>query len=129
MGDTHSSKKILTTIVGIFIVLMGSTALVVAQRVPQQFTVRFSRPGATTAWAKPVSYQGQEGKSALELLKSHVRITTQQSSYGEYVNTINGVQSGTDGKYWALYVNGKQTPIAAGNYITQAGDTVEWKFE
>jgi CHASE1-domain containing sensor protein len=129
MGDTHSSKKILTTIVGLFIILMGLTALVVAQRAPQQFTVRFSQPGATTTWARPVNYHGKEGKSALELLKSHVHITTQQSSYGEYVDTIDGVQSGTDGKYWALYVNGKQTPVAANNYITHAGDTVEWKFE
>ncbi len=128
MESEHSSKRLLTGIVGVFVVLMASTALVLAMHAPQPLTVNFVRPGASLRPA-PVAYSGEDGKSALELLRAHVHITTQQSSYGEYIDTINGVHSGTNGKYWALYVNGKQTPIAANNYITHDSDKVEWRFE
>ena len=129
MEDKHSSKKILTTIVALFVVLMGATGLVVINRTPQPFTVGFTQPGARLTPSARISYQGQDGKSALALLKAHIYTTTQQSSYGEYIDTIDGVHSGTGGKYWALYVNGKQTPIAANNYMTHTGDNIEWKLE
>jgi len=128
MGNEHSSKKLLAGIVGLFVFLMGATALVLAMHSPQPIAVSFVRPGASLRPAT-VRYEGEDGKSALQLLREHVRITTQQSSYGEYIDTINGVQSGSDGKYWALYVNGKQSPIAANNYITHSTDTIEWRFE
>lgn len=76
-----------------------------------------------------VSYQGEEGKSALELLKINVDAVTKESSFGEYVDSINGIVGGTDGKYWLFYVNGEMAQIGAGEYITQTGDVIEWRFE
>jgi hypothetical protein len=129
--DNHSSAKILAGIVATFVVLMGITGITLATQSQEAFQFSFSRPGARTQPAPiaHISYKGEDGKNALELLKSHVHVSTRQSSYGEYVDTIDGRQSGEDGKYWALYVNGKSSPIAAGNYVTRDGDALEWKLE
>ena len=78
---------------------------------------------------QPVSYKGESGKNALELLKTQAVVVTQDSAYGPFVDSINGVQGGTNGKYWAFYVNGKQSNVGANDYVTQDGDTLEWKFE
>jgi hypothetical protein len=129
MRDTHSSTKILATIVTLFVVLVGATGIVVAAHTPPSLSVSLGKPGVERAPAAHITYKGKDGKNALELLKSHVAVTTQQSSYGEYINTIDGVKSGQDGKYWALYVNGKQVPIAAGNVTTHNSDSIEWKLE
>lgn len=79
--------------------------------------------------SKYVTYKGVEGKTALELLKTEATVVTKDSSFGPYVDSINGVAGGTDGKYWAFYVNGQMAQVGADAYVTQATDKVEWKFE
>lgn len=76
-----------------------------------------------------ITYQGQDGKTALEILKTKATIETKQSSFGEYVDKINDIKGGTDNKYWIFYVNGKMAEIGAQDYITKATDVIEWKFE
>ena len=76
-----------------------------------------------------VAYKGIQGKTALALLQSHEQVTVKSSSYGPYVDAIDGVQGGTSGKYWTFYVNGKQATVGAGAYVTKNGDKIEWKFE
>lgn len=77
-----------------------------------------------------VSYQGEDGKNALELLKAKAAVeTTTDPSLGEYVTSVNGVASGTDGKYWLYYVNGQPAAVGADTYQTTAADTIEWKLE
>lgn len=75
-----------------------------------------------------VSYQGQADRTALELLKDLTEVVTEDSSFGEYVTTINGVEQGDD-KYWMFYINGEAASVGAGEYITKEGDNVEWKLE
>jgi hypothetical protein len=135
MRDKHSSNKILSTIIALVVALIGTTGLVVALHTPNaKVTVTPHQQQAQSEQPKPapatrISYKGEDGKNALDLLKQHVHVTTKQSSYGEYVDSINGVQGGTGGKYWAFYVNGAQAPVGAGSYTTKSGDNIEWKFE
>lgn len=75
-----------------------------------------------------VTYQGEEGKTALELLKKHAKTETETSSLGDYVVSINGNDGGGT-KYWLYYVNGQQANIGAGAYITKNNDNIEWKLE
>lgn len=77
------------------------------------------------AQAQAVSYTGQVGKNALDLLSSGH--TVDVSAQG-FVNAIDGVKPG-DHQFWALYVNGKQAEVGAKDYITKAGDSIEWKLE
>ncbi|KKP86592.1 MAG: hypothetical protein UR87_C0015G0003 [candidate division CPR3 bacterium GW2011_GWE2_35_7] len=75
-----------------------------------------------TVKANPYSviYQGEDTKNALELLKSKENVVTKQSSFGEYVNEINGIKGGTDNKYWIFYVNGKMSEVGADDYVTKS---------
>jgi hypothetical protein len=137
MRDKHSQTKILLSIVGILVVLGGATGIVWLQRTPhgpQKATVHIATTvpaGDTkgTSAAAPVSYKGEEGKTALELLKATATVVTKDSSYGPYVDSINGVKGGTNGKYWTFYINGQKAQVGAGAYATKSGDNIEWKFE
>jgi len=90
-------------------------------------------PKATTA-ATPareerlvVAYDGEDGKTALELLKSRARVRTTVSQLGELVEEINGVSSG-NGYHLIYFVNGSMAKTGAGSYVTKNGDQIEWKL-
>jgi hypothetical protein len=74
-----------------------------------------------------VSYAGEDGKSALELLKQKARVKTQRFSFGELVVEINGVRSGK-GYDFLYYVNGGMVKMGAADYVTQTGEKIEWKL-
>jgi hypothetical protein len=76
-----------------------------------------------------ISYQGVDTKSALDLLKSSHDVVTKSSSYGEYVESINGVAGGVENRYWILYVDGKMADVGADALITKTNQIIEWKFE
>ncbi len=50
-------------------------------------------------------------------------------SFGVFVESIEGVKNGNQGKYWQYYINGKLGEVAADKKEIKAGDKVEWKFE
>ena len=81
---------------------------------------------AATNTVKPatISYAGQAGKNALDLLKSGH--TVDASDQG-FVNAIDGVKPGNH-QFWDLYVNGKESAVGAKDYITKTGDAIEWKL-
>ena len=76
-----------------------------------------------------VAYIGTKGLSILTQLRQVAQVETQTSSYGEYVTGINGLQGGTDGKYWTYYIDGKLATVGAASYTSIGGERVEWKFE
>ncbi len=77
-----------------------------------------------------VKYSGIEGKTVLELLSAYGnKVETKSSSMGDYVDSINGIKGGTEGKYWLFYVNGEMPTLGADQYITATGDSVEWKLQ
>jgi len=71
-----------------------------------------------------IAYDGEDGKTALELLKARATVRTTTSSLGELVEAINGVVSG-NGHYLFFFVNGKKTMTGAGSYVTRNGDRIE----
>jgi len=78
---------------------------------------------------KTVSYQGQAGSTALEILKSGLDVTVEDSSFGEFVTGINGVEADSSKEYWSFYVDGDYAPEGAGTYQTTDGEQIEWKLE
>ncbi len=79
---------------------------------------------------KNVSYYGKEGQSALSLLKQYTQVETEEfTGIGEYVVSINGVESDSTNNFWSFYVNGEQAQVGAGDYITQNNDFIEWRLE
>jgi hypothetical protein len=72
-----------------------------------------------------------ENKTALDLLKMGHVVEGKDlgGGNGMHVNSING-QKETKGKtFWAFYVNGKRSTIAAGVYIPKDKDFLEWKLD
>ncbi len=78
-----------------------------------------------TTVTKSVTYTGQAGKNALELLQA--KHTVDASAQG-FVNAIDGVKPG-DHQYWSFYVNNKQADVGAKDYQTKNDDAIEWKLE
>ena len=117
-------------IVGLVVAIGGSAVLVFNTRTPDSKpSVAISAPAEQQTNFRYLKYQGQSGKTALALLKAKADVKTKDSAYGPYVDSINGVAGGTDGKYWAFYVNGQLAQVGADAYTTQNGDNVEWKLE
>lgn len=78
---------------------------------------------------KTVSYEGQTGKTALEVLKSLADVKTKNSSYGEFVVAINGVEADGTAEFWSFYVNGTLANEGAGTYKSTSGEKIEWRVE
>jgi hypothetical protein len=77
-----------------------------------------------------VQYSGEEGKSAIELLKASNSVETDEyPGVGEYVVAINGTKADSTTNFWSFYVNDKPSSVGASQYITKNGDMIEWKLE
>jgi hypothetical protein len=74
-----------------------------------------------------IAYEGEDGKTALVILKARARVRTTTSQMGELVEEINGVNNG-NGYYLIYFVNGAKAKVGAGEYITKNGDRIEWKL-
>lgn len=55
-------------------------------------------------------------ESALDLLKRTHTVEVKNYSFGDIAESIDGIASGKDGRYWIFYVNGKQSEVGAGAY-------------
>lgn len=78
-----------------------------------------------------IACDGEDGKTALEILKTQARIRTTTFQFGdqqtELVVEINGIAAG-NGFDFLYFVNGTMSKTAAGNYATKTGDKIEWKL-
>lgn len=72
-----------------------------------------------------VTYRGQDGKNALELLQADHQVDV--STQG-FVNAIDSQKPG-DRQFWAFYVNGQQAQVGAKEYQSKNNDSIEWKLE
>ena len=50
-------------------------------------------------------------------------------SYGVFIESIDGVENGDDGKYWQYYIDDTLGDLAADKKILKDGSVVEWRFE
>ncbi|HSX35834.1 MAG TPA: DUF4430 domain-containing protein [Patescibacteria group bacterium] len=134
----EKTKLKIVAAVAVLVVAVGGASLYVANQPSAKASTKpNSAQQATTPAAKlttsadkqTVSYEGQTGKTALAVLTSLAAVTTQQSSYGEFVTGINGVTADGTTQYWSFYVNGKLANEGAGTYKTTNGQKIEWRVE
>ena len=76
-----------------------------------------------------ISYQGVEGKTALELLKVFHQVEVKSYSFGDMVIGIDGNTPDPNKAFWAFYLNGSQAQVGAGAYVTKSSDQIEWRLE
>jgi len=129
MSRSAQTSKINKIILPIFLAaaLIGG-GLGLRYQLQQNSRLSKSKLASQTAPTTQVSYRGLEGKTALDLLKVHAKVTTKSSSLGDYVVAINGNDGGGK-KYWLFYVNDKLADVGAGQYATHNNDTVVWKLQ
>lgn len=77
---------------------------------------------------KVISYEGQDDKTALEILKNTHQIESQDSSIGVFVTGIDEIKN-QENKFWMFYVDGKLASTSADKYQTKAGEKIEWRYE
>lgn len=77
---------------------------------------------------KTISYDGQNGKNALDLLKVSHQVATQDSTIGIFVTGIDGTAN-SDNKYWMFYVDGALSPLGPDQYQTKDTEKLEWRYE
>lgn len=85
-------------------------------------------PTTDISQSSTITYQGVEGKNALELLKDNHQVTADSYDFGEFVTGIDG-QLADETTFWAFYINGEQAQVGAEDYQTKSEDTIEWKLE
>jgi hypothetical protein len=122
------TRNIVATLIAVVILaLLGWGSSELAKRTP-----RSNGTTPTTSTTKsnvaPVAYDGQEGKTVLELLQAGHTVKTVDSSYGTYVQSIDGVSS-SDNSAWLYYVNNQPGLDAADKTTTHDGEKIEWRYE
>ena len=72
----------------------------------------------------------KKGENLLDaMIQINLKIETKTyAGLGSIIESINDFKSGTDGKYWQYWVNGKYSQVGASAYKIQPGDVVEWRF-
>ena len=76
------------------------------------------------------SYEGEDDRTALELLTEHdPDATVEGEGENAFVTGIGGHEADADSEFWALYVDGEQAQVGAGSLETKDGQTITWKLE
>ncbi|WP_454043633.1 DUF4430 domain-containing protein [Cellulosimicrobium sp. Marseille-Q8652] len=85
---------------------------------------------ASSDEAPEFSYEGEEGRMALDLLLE-ADPSAEVTGEGEnaFVTAVDGVAADPDSEFWALYVNGEMATVGAGSLETKDGDEITWKLE
>ena len=72
-----------------------------------------------------------EGATAFDaLMMAGVEVESQDSDYGIYVSSVNGLAAGDNGEYsgWLYAVNGEDGMVAADECLLADGDEVRWYY-
>lgn len=122
----NKTKKIVLSVFTLVIVSIG-----IAIGVLINSSSSSSAAAAQSEQATPnnsVEFTAEAGKTILDQLKAQATVETEDSSYGEYVTSINGNKS--DGtKYWTYYVDGQMAQQGAADYVTSGGEKISWRLE
>jgi hypothetical protein len=131
-SNTHHKKSTITVLIVLLALFAGGTAGILQNlsdgaQAPQNKSVAAE---TKVKAATIVTFTAAPDKTVLEQLQAREKVTIKQDpQYGAFVESINGLKSGTDNKYWSYYVNGQMANIGAGEYKTAGSEEIVWKFE
>ena len=84
-------------------------------------------PVSSTKVEKTFSYDGEDGKSAYEILTNKTTIKLDKSGL---ITSINNISANNDKKeFWAFYVNDKMAMVGPKELMTKNSDKIVWKLE
>jgi outer membrane lipopolysaccharide assembly protein LptE/RlpB len=114
-------KKILLIVIAATMTLLGGCGLTNQNKNTVNAATNVNNAGS----AASISYAGQAGKTALELLRANHQVTA--SAQG-FVTAIDGQTAGNH-QFWAFYVNGKSADQGAADYVCKDTDQISWRLE
>lgn len=122
----NTTKK--QTIIWAILAILAIGALTVAYLYDQGviFPKKVEETVQITERITTLTYQGQEGKTALELLESTAQTVKAGEGENAYITSINGVAADSTKEYWAFSINGEASMVGAGSYITKGSDVIKW---
>lgn len=109
----------------------GNSGAVSNQETAIQTSLQIDRQDGSTV--KVFSVKMEKDSTALAQLQkaavdNNIIIEVKTESFGSYVDSLDGLKGGTDGKYWLYSVNGKEAAVGADQYKLAEGDVAEWRF-
>jgi len=116
------NTKIIVIIVAILAVVAGGWGAWSITQATQ------TNQSVSSEQSRVVSYDGEEGKSAYDLLKEKYKVEATEGSFGVMVNSINGLKASTT-EFWLFSVNGQQPEVSADKYQTHASDKIIWEYK
>jgi len=125
MANKNNSSTGLINIIAIIVVIIIAG---VVGFLADKYNPKAGGQKQAIASVQTIAYDGQEGKTALDLLKEKADIQAEESSIGSFVTEINGIANSED-HFWMFYVNNDLAPVASDQYQTKDGDKIEWRFE
>lgn len=126
-------KKIETIVIAVIILGLGVAYGFLSNKADAPTTETNPQQSASTQSqqvpAALVRYPGEEGRTAMDLLKANYRVDTESfGDMGEMVKAIDGVEPDSS-HFWSFYINGSQATVGASTYVTKPADNIEWKLE
>ena len=114
---------VIIAVIGIIFAFKQKTVLA-PTRSDDQSNLQQQAPASTTT----IEYQGQDGKTAFDLLKATHTLETKHYSFGDMVVSIDGITPDAQ-HFWALYVNGSMSQVGASDYVTKSTDKIKWQLD
>ena len=122
MGRRNKVKKYLLILAAILTIGGGTGVIIANQDQPTPVVQQVQKQ-------EGITYQGVEGKNALELLKSKYTVETEvYTGVGEMVTSIDGEKPASN-QFWGFYINDKPSQVGADSYVTKESDTLSWKLD
>lgn len=125
---TRKNGLIAILLIGV-VLATGISSYIITQTKPQAEASQTTRQTSQPATPDKITFTAKKGETVLAQLKTVAKVTTKDSSYGLYVDGINGLNGGRDGKYWSYYIDGKLASVGAASYVSKGGEKIEWKLE
>lgn len=125
-------SRVLAILVAVAILVVG---LILAVNYLQQTSnesdqATETNQSLTAEPAENIEFTASPEGSVLDQLQAiNDDVVVVESEEGSYVDSINGLAGGADGKYWSLYVDGEMATIGAADYMPKGGEVIEWKFQ
>lgn len=141
MNNKTNSKLImpLLLVVAAFVLLIGGVIAYgeyggdgsETTRAPEQSTaVQADKETTETKAEDTITYTATNEGTALEqLMAINDTVIVEESEFGKFVDSINGLKGGTDGKYWSFYIDGELSSVGADGFTPEGGELIEWKFQ
>ena len=124
------TQKIIASVLA-FLALVGivATAIIINnQNTPDSDPVDTTPAVVCPVEDGVITYEGEPGKTAFDILDSLCEVITQTSDFGEFVTSIDNIAADAT-NYWAFFVNGDYATVGASSYQTQEGDIITWQLE